>query len=185
MANVRSRHGENKINQHAPVEGERIHRPLINNLTDAGILSLEEFAGSLDGDGLLIAAQAEGDVDGGLLAHFEIDGLRDLPEAVTVDGERVRAWLQTGNFVESCGVGDHFAFSAGFGCGEPNMRTDDGTVLRIENRAADDGVITLSGGCDEGDGEAECYADDSSGHGSPCKEDGVRMLARAHTLCAC
>ena len=185
VADVSAGDGEHKVNQHAAVQGEGLDGTLIDNLAYACVLGLEKFAGRFDGDSLGLGAKAQLEVESSLLAHLEINVLRSLLKPRAIDCERVGARLQACNFVESRCVRDHFAFCAGFVGFEADTGADDGAVLRIQDGAADDSVVALCAGCDEGDGEAKCYADDSSGHGSPCKEDKVGVLERAHTLCVC
>ena len=85
MADVRSRHGENQVDQHAAVQGEGIDRTLIHHLAHAGILSLEQFTHRKHGNCLGVGADTQLQVDGCLLAHFELNGLRGLLESGAVN----------------------------------------------------------------------------------------------------
>jgi hypothetical protein len=53
------------------------------------------------------------EIDRRILTHFKIDRLLRLRKSVTVDRERVCAWLQTVNFIEPRRIRNDLAFRSG------------------------------------------------------------------------
>jgi hypothetical protein len=113
---------------------------------------------------LRVCADAEGNIERGLLTHFKDDGLRGLTEALTLDEEMVAPGLESGDLIEPCAVCHHFAFRTGIGGGETDMRAGDRAMMWVEDRPANDGIIALSLGCDESGGDAENNGEDSTDH---------------------
>ena len=104
VADVCARNGKNQVDQHAAIQRQRIHRPLIHHLAHARILCLEQLARGLNRDSLGIGAEVQLQVESGLLAYFKVHGLLSLLESGTIDSQRIRTRLQTRNLIQSGGV---------------------------------------------------------------------------------
>ena len=73
---------------------------LIDDFANAGVLGLEQFAGSGYLDRLNILSHAQFDIQRGLLPHFEVDALLGFCEALAVYRQRIGAGLQSGDLVK-------------------------------------------------------------------------------------
>ncbi len=167
VTRMRSRDSEYQVNEHAAVQGQGINGALVNHCSNAGILRLQEFARSLDLNGLRFVTDMQLQIERGLLAHLEIYRLRRVGKSRTVNTESVSAWLQSRDLVEPGRVRSDFSLCARTTGGEVNMRTRDRMVLWIQNGSAHDGEVALCVGCDEGCCEAENGEEESAEHGSP------------------
>ena len=78
VTHMRSGDSQYQVDQHAAVQGEGINGALIDDFANARILRLEQFARSLDRYGLRFGTDVQLQVERGLLAHFEIYGLRGV-----------------------------------------------------------------------------------------------------------
>ena len=146
MAHVRAGNSENQVNQHAAIQGKGIDRALIHHFADTGILRLEQFAGCIDVHGLCVAGETQLQIERGLLAHLEIDGLCRLFESGAVDVKAIGARLQARNLVKPRRVGYDFALGAGSGRSDVQVGAWNGTTLRVKNRSTHHGVIALCAG---------------------------------------
>jgi len=100
VADVRAGNRKHEINHHPAVQGEGINRALIHDCAHARVLRLQQFAGGLHVHRLVVSADAQLEIDCGLLPHFEIDRLLRLRKALALNRERVRARLQTCDLVQ-------------------------------------------------------------------------------------
>ncbi len=168
VTDVSAGHGENQVDQHAAVQGQGIDGTLVDDGADAGILGLEQLAGGgFHSDALRIGADVQVDVNGGLLADFEVEFRGGLLKSAGFDGQFIRAGLDGRDLIESRGVGNHFALRAGIRRFEMHTRAGNGPVLGIEDRSAHDRVVALRMSWDQGEQQAGCEVETSADHGTP------------------
>jgi hypothetical protein len=155
VTEVRAGDGEDEVDEHAAVQGEGIDRFLIDDCADAGILGLQQFARGFHADALLVAAEVEFEIDGGLLTDFERDGVFGLGKALAIDGKGVGSGLKAGDFVEASRIGDDFSICSGGGVAGVDVCSGYGMVLGIEHRTANDSIVALCGSGGDAYDEAE------------------------------